>query len=170
MTIHQGFPSLTVLKDLYTPFQYNSDKPNRLAIVDPNKADNNVSGGTAEIDLVFKCFSQAHNDLQARMAEQEGSGLTPKSLLSDLLGGDYQAYGLQRERLRRIYSKRHGQNKLPLPPLVSLAGPPGAALPNVAVAGKKTSNSGVTGPSYQTNGRKDSTGKVRPLPHGATRS
>jgi hypothetical protein len=141
------------VKELYSPFLYNHDKPNRLAIVDPNKADNNISGGTAEIDLVFKCFVQAYNDLSQRMAERERSGMASKSLLTDLLGGDYEAYAWQRERLQRIHSSRLGQIKQPLPPVASLSGPPGVALRHTTVAGKKQS-------SGMTNGRKDSTGKV----------
>lgn len=148
------------MQDLYTPFLYNPDKPNRLAIVDPNKADNNVSGGTAEIDLVIGCFSQAYKDLSAQMTEWERSGLTSKSLLVDLLGGDYEAYGLQRERLRRIYVNGKGQNKQPLPPTVSLRGPPGVALPNTTDAVKIQSN--------VTNDHKGSMGKVSTLPNTAS--
>lgn len=91
------------------------------------------------------------------MAERQSSGLIPKSILIDLLGGDYGAYGLQRERLRRIYSNRHGQNKQPLPPTVSLSGSPGVSLPIIAVAGKKQNN------VIQTNGRRPSSGKVSTL-------
>ncbi|KAF7509583.1 hypothetical protein GJ744_007621 [Endocarpon pusillum] len=149
-------PPSFVRKDQYTPFHYNSDKPNRLAIVDPNKADNNISGGTAEIDLIFRCFSNAYSQLSARMAERQDAGTTSKSLLVDLLGGDFEAYGQQRERLRRIYSDRLVQNKQPLPPTVSLSGPPGVALPNIATAGRKQPD------MSQPNGRKVSSGKDKP--------
>jgi hypothetical protein len=92
------------------------------------------------------------------MTERESSGLTSKSLLLDLLGGDYGAYGLQRERLRRIYSNRLGTNKQPLPPTVSLSGPPG-----VALVAENNQNNVARGPSYRRNGCKDSTGKVSTL-------
>lgn len=93
------------------------------------------------------------------MAERQNTGTTSKSLLVDLLGGDYEAYSLQRERLRRIYSNRLGQNKQPLPPIVSLSGPRGVALPNVAAAGKKQPD------TTQANGRKVSSGQVSTLPN-----
>jgi hypothetical protein len=88
------------------------------------------------------------------MAERQNSGLTSKSLLIDLLGGDYRAYGLQRERLRRIHSSRYGQSKQALAPKASLPGPPGVELPSVAVAAQKQSN------VKQTNGRRSTSGKV----------
>jgi len=158
-------------KDQYLPFQNNADKPNRLAIVDPNLADNNISGGTAEIDLVFRCFSEAYIQLSARMGQRQISGPTSGSLLIDLLGGNYEAYGLQRERLRRIHSSRYGPSNHPLPPKPPLVGPPavvlppkppltgapGAALPKAAVATQKQSN------AYQTNGRRTTSGKVSTL-------
>ena len=95
------------------------------------------------------------------MAERQDAGKTSKSLLVDLLGGDFKAYSLQRERLRRIFSDRLGQNKQPLPPIVSLSGPPGVALPNIATAGRKQPN--VSPP----NGRTVSSGKVSTLPNAA---
>lgn len=157
-------PPLTTLKDLYTPFLYNNDKENRLSIVDPNKADNNISGGTAEIDLVFKCFSQAYKDLQARMNERDNSRSTSKSLLTDLLGGDFEAYSRQRERLRTIYRERFAQNKGPQPPVTSFLGPPGVGLPNTAVENTLQSNNMAGGSSHLTNGAKSSsTGEVRTL-------
>ncbi len=88
------------------------------------------------------------------MTERQNTGTTSKSLLADLLGGDYEAYSLQRERLRAIYSNRLSQNKQPLPPTVSLSGHPGIALPNVATAGRKQPD------ISQANGHKVSSGKV----------
>lgn len=95
------------------------------------------------------------------MAERQDAGTTSKSLLVDLLGGDFEPYSQQRERLRRIYSDRLGQNKQPLPPTVSLSGPPGVALPNIAAAGSKQPD------MSQPNGRKVSSGKVSTLPNAA---
>ena len=92
----------------------------------------------------------------------ENCGLTSKSLLIGLLGGNYQAYSLQRERLRRIYEYRLGQNKPPLLPTLSLSGLPRVALSNAAFVDTRPSN--VTrGQSEQTNGCKDSSGKVSAL-------
>jgi hypothetical protein len=171
-------------KDQYAPFQNNADKPNRLAIVDPNLADNNISGGTAEIDLVFRCFQEAYIQLSARMGQRQSSGPTSGSLLIDLLGGDYGAYGLQRERLRRIYSSRYGPSNHTLPPKPTFASPPSVALPKVAVAARKesalppkpsfSSPAGVALPkvavaapkqsnAYQTNGRRTNSGEVSTL-------
>lgn len=147
------------MKDSYDPFLYTSERANRLAIIDPNKADNNISGGSAEIDLVFKCFWQAYNDVKSRMTKQEDSGGTSTSLLVDLLGGNYEAYGLQRERLRRIYSGRFSQNMQPLPSMVSLSVPPGVALPHIAAAGRNGSNLDRAPPN-QPDGSKAVSGEV----------
>lgn len=156
--------SLTTPKDLYTPFFHNNDKENRLSIVDPNKADNNISGGTAEIDLVFKCFSQAYKDLQARMIERENSGSSSKSLLIDLLGGDFNAYSRQRERIRTIYRGKFAQNKGPQALVTSILGPPGVNLINTLVERTLQSNNMAGGSSHVTNGAKtSSTGEVRTL-------
>jgi non-canonical poly(A) RNA polymerase PAPD5/7 len=146
-----------ITKDKYLPFKNNADKANRLAIVDPNLADNNISGGTAEIDLVLRCFAEAYIQLSARMGQRQSSGPNSGSLLIDLLGGDYGVYGQQRERLRQIYSGRYGPSNHPLPPKPILAAPMGTALPKVAVETQKESN------GYQPNGRRTSSGKVSTL-------
>jgi non-canonical poly(A) RNA polymerase PAPD5/7 len=153
-----NLPLLTRVQDQYDPFLHNNDRSDRLAIVDPNKADNNISGGTAEIDMIIKCFRQAYKDLQAQMTRREQSGQESSSLMSDLIGGDYDAYALQRERLRRIYSNKFARGNQPLPPTVSLSGPPGVALPNATAAGKKQSNV-VKGPRNQANGHRRASGK-----------
>jgi non-canonical poly(A) RNA polymerase PAPD5/7 len=160
-----NFRILTHVKALYIPFQYNRDKPNRLAIIDPNKADNNISGGTAEIDLVFGCFSRAFDDLQEQMAQRELSGSSPTSLMTGLLGGDYEAYNSQRERLRRLHPNFNQSEQVtqPLPPKVSLSGPPEVAPPNPLASNGKaiTENKGPSGTKLGRNGL---SGKVRMYP------
>ena len=131
-------PSLIHIQDQYDPFRDNDENPDRLAIVDPNRADNNVSGGTAEINLILRCFRQAYSDLQMQLTSREQSG-SRSSLLSDVLGGDYAAYARQRERLRSLHSNRHPPGNRPLPPSISLHGPPGVALPNITAAARQQS-------------------------------
>jgi hypothetical protein len=103
------------------------------------------------------------------MAEREQSGLTSKSLLFDLLGGEYQAYDLQRQRLHKIHTTRFGQSKQPGRSTVSRSGPLGVALANVAGGGHEPSNM-TGGRSSQTNGRSHSSNNVSTLPNVARNS
>lgn len=98
------------------------------------------------------------------MQERERYGMTSKSLLIDLIGGDYEAYALQRERLRRLYSDRSGPSKQPLPPTVSLSGRPVVALPNAAASRSKQSDV-ARGRTNQRNGLENTSGNVSAFPN-----
>lgn len=71
-------------------------RPDRLSIQDPNKADNNISGGSARVRDIFASFSEAHRLLKDRVASAENGRLPRESLLEPLLGGNYGSYGKSR--------------------------------------------------------------------------
>jgi len=81
-------------------YSYKPSKSDRLAIIDPNNRDNDISGGSRNVMLIFARFSRAHEEILSAM---RSSGR--KSLLDWMLGGDYNSFLWQRDRLRTIYSK-----------------------------------------------------------------
>ncbi|CAO1598526.1 hypothetical protein XANCAGTX0491_002288 [Xanthoria calcicola] len=85
-------------KDVY---HSNKQLP-KLAILDPNKPDNDISGGSKNVGRVFDLFSQAYNETMEAMKSNA------YSLLGWALGGNYRNFTLQRERLRGLYEARWG--------------------------------------------------------------
>lgn len=92
-----------------------------MAISDPNQPDNNISGGTHEIDLIFGCFSDAYEILTEGLEERNLKIGSMGSLLGDIIGGYYNAYYQQRDHLWDLFEKAttgssstHLQPPLPL--------------------------------------------------------
>ena len=79
---------------------FKPSKSDRLAIIDPNNPDNDISGGSRNVMLIFARFSRAREEILGAM---RSSGR--KSLLDWMLGGDYNSFLWQREHLKMIYSK-----------------------------------------------------------------
>ena len=75
---------------------------NRLTIVDPNRPDNDISGGTRNIGEVLNVFREAHSAIQRKLhgfqAGEDGS----ESLLACILGGNYSSFIRQREKLSML--------------------------------------------------------------------
>lgn len=84
---------------------YRADRADRLAIMDPNKADNDISGGSRNVSLILERFSVAHKELMSALRN-------PKriSLLDWMLGGDYDEFVWQRNHLRQLFERRWGQS------------------------------------------------------------
>ncbi|OAP59982.1 hypothetical protein AYL99_04984 [Fonsecaea erecta] len=80
----------------------------RLTIIDPNRADNNISGGTKEIDKIFKCFSEAYKALMSRLSayEKRNPQAPQSSFLECLVGGNFTLYDFQRKKLLDLCSNR----------------------------------------------------------------
>jgi hypothetical protein len=81
---------------------FTNEKPDRLTIIDPNRPENNVSGGTRLISDIFQTFGRAHRSLLERLEAQE-MGDTGGSFLRNLVGGNFEAYSEQRTQLRELY-------------------------------------------------------------------
>ncbi|KAI4256610.1 MAG: hypothetical protein L6R42_006115 [Xanthoria sp. 1 TBL-2021] len=96
-------------KDVY---HSNKQLP-KLAILDPNKPDNDISGGSKNVGRIFDLFSQAYNETMEAMKSNAFS------LLGWALGGNYRNFTIQRERLRGLYEARWGSPEPAAPQTVS---------------------------------------------------
>ncbi len=86
-------------------------KLHRLAIIDPNRTENDISGGTKNILTILEYFSEARRALQQRMATLSQADITThgtESILGTILAGNYSSFKTQRDRLRRLYEERCG--------------------------------------------------------------
>lgn len=97
------------MQNTYRPFQFNHDKPDRLKIIDPNRPENNISGGSNKIGLIFQSFAQAHDILQERL-KQHDDGNAATSFLERLVGGNFESYDTQRDFLRDLHYGPDGQH------------------------------------------------------------
>ncbi|EXJ69011.1 uncharacterized protein A1O5_07946 [Cladophialophora psammophila CBS 110553] len=95
-------------KTSYRP-RFDDREVRRLTIIDPHRADNNISGGTKEIDKIFKCFSEAYKALTSRLSayERRNPQAPQGSFLECLIGGNFTLYDLQRKKLRGLCSNDH---------------------------------------------------------------
>lgn len=75
----------------------------RLTIEDPNNRDNDISGGTREIDLILRTFANAHTSLKNRMEYLSLVQGPNKSILGPIIGANFDEYVEQRDQLRRVY-------------------------------------------------------------------
>jgi non-canonical poly(A) RNA polymerase PAPD5/7 len=79
----------------------------RLTIIDPNRADNDISGGSRLIAEVFDCFRGAHALMQRRLNQIRLGKANSESILECILGGNYSTYFDTRARIRRVYQRNH---------------------------------------------------------------
>ena len=82
---------------------YNPNKADRLAIIDPNKPDNDISGGSKNVMQIFYRFARAHHETLKSMKSPNRP-----SLLDWSLGGNYESFVWQRNHLRSLYRQRWG--------------------------------------------------------------
>jgi non-canonical poly(A) RNA polymerase PAPD5/7 len=80
--------------------------------------DNDISGGTREIDLILRTFASAHTTLKNRveyLALVQGPN---KSILGPIIGANFEEYIEQRNQLRRVFmtEQRFAKHRLPPPP------------------------------------------------------
>lgn len=139
------------------------DKKGRLTIIDPNRPENNISGGTSGIQKILHAFSLAHQGLLQRLDDLENldSDEESKSILEYIVGGDFTAYDLQRQMLYDLYDAsayvQQAISQVPPPPPATetLSIPPPPPPPPAAAVAARNSKPAVTG----ANG-KASNGKV----------
>ena len=82
---------------------YQPNNADRLAIIDPNKSDNDISGGSKNVMQIFDRFAIAHLEILKAMKSPNRP-----SLLDWSLGGNYEAFVWQRDHLRSLYRQRWG--------------------------------------------------------------
>jgi len=83
-------------------FRINPNKTWALCIIDPNRPDNDVSGGSSLVREIFKEFANAFTLLNNRMNEVLRGDNIKGSILAPLFAGDYASYIIQRDRLRHL--------------------------------------------------------------------
>ncbi|THC99300.1 hypothetical protein EYZ11_001206 [Aspergillus tanneri] len=105
----------------------------RLSIEDPNNSDNDISGGTREIALIFQSFSDAYELLKERMVATALSEESRASILETIIAANYDEYTEQRWQLRQVFehhprfAEYHRPPTPPPPP--PKASPPGDPVP-----------------------------------------
>lgn len=83
-------------------FKVNPNKPWGLCIADPNRPDNDISGGSSLVREIFKEFANAFTVLNDRMEEIQRGENIRGSILALLFAGDYSSYERQRARLEHL--------------------------------------------------------------------
>ncbi|KAM3086910.1 hypothetical protein ACMFMG_001030 [Clarireedia jacksonii] len=83
----------------------NLNQP-KFSIIDPNRSDNDIAGGSSNTRAIQACFSAAYDALQKRMGELQYSDLEARrnqSILGCILEGNYSSFKLQREHLAHLH-------------------------------------------------------------------
>ncbi|KAF1842572.1 uncharacterized protein K460DRAFT_409975 [Cucurbitaria berberidis CBS 394.84] len=78
------------------------EKPDGLSIQDPNRPDNNVSGGSSKAKDAFKAFGMAYKTLDDRMKASAAGHKIGPSILECIFGGNYETYINQRRHLKSV--------------------------------------------------------------------
>ncbi|KAL2063092.1 hypothetical protein VTL71DRAFT_6164 [Oculimacula yallundae] len=82
----------------------------KFMILDPNRVDNDISGGSSNTDGIRRCFADAFTMLQRRSAElQRSEDRSNQSLLGCIIGGNYRSFELQRAHLAHVHEKLYLQ-------------------------------------------------------------
>ncbi|KAK6431920.1 hypothetical protein LTR95_011911 [Oleoguttula sp. CCFEE 5521] len=82
--------------------------PDRLTIVDPNRPENDIAGGSRKINDVLECFRSMYNVLQRQIAAIDSGKDRTASMLDCVIGGNYDQVLVQRQRLQD-YSEAFGK-------------------------------------------------------------
>ncbi|KAL9129113.1 MAG: hypothetical protein Q9217_002356 [Psora testacea] len=81
---------------------YQALKADRIAIMDPNDPDHDISAGSRNVLAIFSRLSKAHAEILAAMKSPNRL-----SLLDWMLGGDYETFKWQRKHLQNLYNERY---------------------------------------------------------------
>ncbi|KAL8699611.1 MAG: hypothetical protein Q9201_005905 [Fulgogasparrea decipioides] len=82
---------------------HGNQRLSKLAIMDPNKPDNDISGGSKNVSLIFQLFAQVYEEIMKAMRSDDRI-----SLLDWMIGGNYRSIVSQRQRLLGLYKSRWG--------------------------------------------------------------
>ena len=77
----------------------------------PNMPGHDISGGSKNVTIIFKCFSHARAHMLSAM---EDPLKYRSSILEPILGGNYGTFIWQRNRLRSLYESKWGAVKYPV--------------------------------------------------------
>lgn len=92
--------------DKRTTQTYAKVNPTGLTIIDPNRENNDISGGSKKIREVFECFREAHAALQHRAEQVTQGKASSSSILGCILGGNYTSFADARDHLWRLEQHR----------------------------------------------------------------
>lgn len=92
-----------------------------LTIVDPNRSDNDISGGSRKVGLIFEHFRGALHEIQNQLSRIANGQARDPSILGCILGGNYTSFEKQREILKDL---DRGQNNPSSPRLARQPQPP----------------------------------------------
>ena len=88
-------------------------------IIDPNRQDNDISGGSGEVGKIFAHLKGAYDQISARMndledlADQRSAGSIKESIMGCIFAGDYSSFEEQRSRMKTIYDQYQANGGLP---------------------------------------------------------
>ena len=77
---------------------FKTSQPDRIAIMDPNKRGNDISGGSRMVLHIFALFAKAHKQILEAMKARDRP-----SLLDWMLGGDYTDVMAQRTHMKALH-------------------------------------------------------------------
>lgn len=75
--------------------------------MDPNRPDNDISGGSRNVGLIFSRFARAHQEILEAMSDARRV-----CLLDWMLGGKYDSFDWQRNRLKDLYRAQRGEPEI----------------------------------------------------------
>ncbi|KAI9650082.1 hypothetical protein NHQ30_000095 [Ciborinia camelliae] len=90
---------------------YKDVHAQKFSILDPNKPDNDIAGGSSNTAGIQNCFSAAYSALQQSMNTLQHSDLESRrnqSLLRCIIGGNYESFKLQRDHLAHLHEQLIG--------------------------------------------------------------
>jgi non-canonical poly(A) RNA polymerase PAPD5/7 len=79
-------------------------KRDRLSIIDPNRPENDIAGGSRLAPEIFKRFAEARAEILVAMKSPNS-----RSLLDRMLGGNYDVFLWHRTELKRLYVAKYGE-------------------------------------------------------------
>ena len=93
---------------------HSSQNQNNLTIIDPNRRNNDISGGSRNVHDVFSCFRNAYADIQCRLAQVHTGQDVEGSILGCIWGGNYSSFIRQRNKLSQL-DRGHAVSPPPAP-------------------------------------------------------
>lgn len=81
----------------------------KFSILDPNRPDNDIAGGSSNTQTIVDAFAWAFDELQIRMAALNKTPIAErrnKSILNVILGGNYSQFDIQRAHLEYMHANK----------------------------------------------------------------
>ncbi|KAG9242186.1 hypothetical protein BJ878DRAFT_426466 [Calycina marina] len=95
-------PQYVSKSDRNMPYQHKPGAE-KICIMDPNRPDNDISGGSSNTQVIIRAFRDAYHTLSQHMSKlNAGDNRQNRSILSCLWAGNYSSFALQRKHLRHL--------------------------------------------------------------------